>query len=273
MTRLGVGKNMVRSIRHWCLATRVLEEIADGKGHRLVPTPWGESLLSDDGFDPFLEDIGSLWLIHWKLASNKEKSTTWFLIFGCWNQPEFTKDGIATFISQQLHDNAIKHVANVSIERDVTCFIRTYVPTKRSNIVLLEDSLDCPLIELQFINVLADGKTFQISRRGHTLPDIILAYMIAEYWVQYYPHQRTLSFEDLMYRPGSPGRVTRLEENAMTERLDRMDEITRGAFYFDSSAGLRQLYRGNRPFTNPNELLEEYYGGARRDDSVVAHSC
>ena len=39
MTTLGVGKNMVRSIRHWCLAAGVIEEVAgDSAGGGLRPT-------------------------------------------------------------------------------------------------------------------------------------------------------------------------------------------------------------------------------------------
>ena len=36
MVELGVGKNRVRSIRHWCLATRVLEEGG------LLPNAWSQ---------------------------------------------------------------------------------------------------------------------------------------------------------------------------------------------------------------------------------------
>ena len=41
MTFLGVGKNMVRSIRHWCLVARLIEEdpkAANNRGRYLRPT-------------------------------------------------------------------------------------------------------------------------------------------------------------------------------------------------------------------------------------------
>src|ERR1700726_329283 len=55
ITTLGVGKNMVRSIRHWCLTAGVLEEDRNG-GKALRPTLLGKRLLADDGLDPYLED-------------------------------------------------------------------------------------------------------------------------------------------------------------------------------------------------------------------------
>src|SRR5690242_13526584 len=60
ITTLGVGKNMVRSIRHWCLAAGILEETKDG----LATTPLANLLFADDGLDPYLEDPATLWLLH-----------------------------------------------------------------------------------------------------------------------------------------------------------------------------------------------------------------
>ena len=77
IVRLGVGKNMVRSIRHWCLATRVAEEEAGTHSRCLRPTDLGNRLLSDEGWDPFLEDDATLWLLHWKLASKGTRAATW----------------------------------------------------------------------------------------------------------------------------------------------------------------------------------------------------
>ena len=54
LTTLGVGKNMVRSIRHWCLTAGILAEGRQGAGV-LSPTELGTLLLADDGLDPYLE--------------------------------------------------------------------------------------------------------------------------------------------------------------------------------------------------------------------------
>ena len=49
MVELGVGKNMVRSIRHWALATNVIEEIPGSRGTELRPSALGILLLQDGG--------------------------------------------------------------------------------------------------------------------------------------------------------------------------------------------------------------------------------
>ena len=71
---LGVGKNMVASIRHWCQVTQLIEtdpNIKGNTGRQFRVTDIGQRLLLDSGWDPFLEDDASLWLIHWLLVSNQ----------------------------------------------------------------------------------------------------------------------------------------------------------------------------------------------------------
>jgi hypothetical protein len=68
MVDLGVGKNMVRAIRFWALAADMIEPAGKGSGHRV--TAFGSAILGDEGADPFLEDIRTLWLVHWKLSTS-----------------------------------------------------------------------------------------------------------------------------------------------------------------------------------------------------------
>src|ERR1017187_670580 len=70
MVDLGVGKNMVRSIRFWSLATAIASVAGKGEGH--VLTDFGLALFGKRGYDPFLEDRRTLWLIHWNLSTNVE---------------------------------------------------------------------------------------------------------------------------------------------------------------------------------------------------------
>src|SRR2546423_12665285 len=64
---LGVGKNMVRSIHHWCQVSQLLEQaqVKGKKDHELAPSSIARKLFLQRPWDPFLEDDASLWLIHW----------------------------------------------------------------------------------------------------------------------------------------------------------------------------------------------------------------
>ena len=70
MIALGVGKNMVRAIRFWLQATGMATAAGGGA---LAPTPFGRKLLGPKGADPYLEDIRTIWLLHWQIASHVEQ--------------------------------------------------------------------------------------------------------------------------------------------------------------------------------------------------------
>jgi hypothetical protein len=82
--RLGVGKNMVRSIRYWCSAFKLLKDDQ--------PTEFGQQLLGQEGWDPYLEDPASLWLLHWKLLEVPNLATAWNVTFNFFRQVEFTTE-------------------------------------------------------------------------------------------------------------------------------------------------------------------------------------
>lgn len=88
MVRLGVGKNMVRAIRFWAGAAEVAVP-SDKNG--VTVSEFGAALLGPGGYDEFLEDIRTLWLIHWKLSSsNTEPLFAWHHLLNFWHRPDFT---------------------------------------------------------------------------------------------------------------------------------------------------------------------------------------
>lgn len=242
-TVLGVGKNMVRSIRHWGLAAGILEDTDDG----LRPTRLGRLLLADDGLDPYLEDPASLWLIHWQLASNRHRAATWFWAFGLFHEPEFTREALTAALFQWTQTLPGKQVAESSLKRDVEVFLRTYAPVRPSRGDAAEDTLDCPLAELGLIVPAAGGHVYQF-RRGEQrgLPDGVLLFAVLSFWESHRPAAGTLALQDLARLPGGPGRVFKLDEASLADRLERAEELTDGAVTYGETAGLRQLYR-HRP--------------------------
>src|SRR5579859_1269092 len=96
VTTLGVGKNMVRSIRHWCLTAGVLEEVPPARGGVLRVSDFGSLLFGDGGLDPYLEDPATLWLLHYRIAAHRTRAATWFWSFSHFHEPEFTRDALAS---------------------------------------------------------------------------------------------------------------------------------------------------------------------------------
>lgn len=264
ITTLGVGKNMVRSIRHWCLAAGVLDENREGLSG-LPPTELGTLLLADDGLDPYLEDPATLWVLHWQIASNRSRASTWFWTFSHFNEPEFTREALSSAVFRWTQTLGGKQVAESSVRRDVEVFLRTYVPSRQSRGDMTEDSLDCPLVELGLIIQPGDGQTYQFRRGAQrSLPNSILLFAVLKFWDNFAPDAETLAIHDIARQPGSPGRLFKVDESSLVERLEGVEQQTKGALSYGETAGLRQLYR--REQLDANEVLAEAYavGGRRR---------
>jgi hypothetical protein len=164
LVHLGVGKNMVESIRHWCTVAQLIEESAESKragAAGLKVSAIGRHLLSPRGWDSFLEDDASLWLIHWLLVSNPMIGTTWQIAFSSFQRGDYTKRELLDYVAAF----AEKHGSDVnegSLARDVDCFIRTYTPARSTaKQALAEESFDCPLQEC------ATTITFRHQRQLH----------------------------------------------------------------------------------------------------------
>lgn len=242
----GVGKNMVASMRHWSLACGVLEPIGSKKGRMDV---LGASRLGDMLFgelDPFLEQPGSLWLLHWRLVSAPGRATTWYYGFNEFNDPVFTKDSLSSQLFSRLDELrecgrlATGRIAKTTVDRDAECFIRTYA-VRGGKRGLTEDGLECPFAELGLIAPLAGG-ALQFRRGAKpSLPDEVFAAALIDFWRSRFSRRGSLSIETVTHEPGSPGRAFGLDDESVAERLERMGDVTSGAIQWDEGAGIRQV--------------------------------
>ncbi len=261
---LGVGKNMVQSIRHWCLATTLLEEdpeVNNNRGRILRPTELGKKIfLTDGGWDPYLEDVGTLWLIHWLLVTNHHKATTWHFAFNALHQSEFTRSNLEQALALRYQGMPNVRFTRDTLRRDVDVFVRTYAVGTGTPQQSQEDSLDCPLTELRLLLYQPTYGVYAFARGPKdTLPDAIVLYALWDY-TRKRPEQRTFTFDELEYAPESPGRIFKLDESALGERLDRIATLTDGAWQFSETIGLKQLLI-TRDFHAPGRL-DDYYAGA-----------
>lgn len=254
---LGVGKNMATSIRYWGLALELFL-ISPDNPRKLQPSPLGFALLSDTGWDPYLEDIGSLWLLHWLLASNQKRGLIWYLAFSHYYDVEFRKPTLIDFLKTQLSKRNIETTEGM-IEREFDVFIHTYVPPQ-SRKGGGEGNLDCPLVDLNLIHLTAGDGVYRFNVGGKTsLPAAVLGYALLSFVREKISHQRTITLEECVYSPGSPGQIFKLDENSMISYLEELDTLTRGALQLQESFGFRQIFLRN--FSNELgwDLLRNYY--------------
>ncbi len=238
---LGVGKNMVNAIRYWLRTTQILETTPDG----LQPTPLGEAIFADDGWDPYLEDEATLWLIHWLIASNAESATAWFWFFNCFHKTEFTPEEAANalvdFVNQQLTG---KH-SEKTVRNEIALILRMYCAPKITAKTDLEDILDVPLTTLQLIQSSTTPQHYLLKpERRETLPTGIFAFAVNE--VFNHRQVTTLPIADLMYGESygvAIGGIFRLTEADLIAQCERLVKRYPQIFSINETAGINQLFR------------------------------
>ncbi|MDQ3399358.1 MAG: DUF4007 family protein [Deinococcota bacterium] len=256
---LGVGKNMVHAIRHWSQAFGMIDI---ERGGRDQISPLGTKLLTPEGWDPYLEDPGTLWLLHWQLASRPVKASTWHLAFTRWRRESFTRAELVEWLLRITDNLPSVRATRSSIKRDVDVFIRTYVPSTVTATRPLEETFDSPLVELGLIKEIEKDTYGFVRGPKLMLPDKIFVFALLDYWREAAPHQQTLSFEVVLHGKGSPGAAFKLSENALVERLERLPPWT--GIRFDDTAGMRQLLKQPSVTTLPLDALERYYVPEKR---------
>mgnify|MGYP001417927485 CR=1 FL=1 len=261
MVALGVGKNMVRSIRFWCLESGMIAPVPRAKGTRVAavaPTELGNFLFGDDGLDPYLEDPATLWLVHWGLSSRKDGPTTWYFLYNEFRSSEFSQKSFLNELRRYEARHSESPAADATLVRDWECCVRCYIGSTSDRKLLGEDVLDCPLAELDLLQR-AGGDDFYFPRTGRaSLPVPVFAACLLNYRDTTGSGAKTISFDQIAYGAGSPGQVFRLSENSLVDLLTECDSVTDGAIRFGSTAGLRQVLIGDS-LPRPLSLLRKHY--------------
>lgn len=259
---LGVGKNMARAIRYWCTAFKVLWEgtTSNGKKARIdIPTEFGKKLLGNDGWDPYLEDTASIWLLHWKLLTSPCYAAAWYFAFCVFRKVEFTQEELLRSLKEFNEQNfPTMAVADSSLIKDINCLLRMYVPHFASK-GPIEDTLNCPFNELNIIIPAGDSKHFAFNVGSKSnLPEEIIVSACLKFASNHGNDAKTFSISRLLYDLSSPGLAFRLTENALCSAIEKVSsnfsEIT-----LSETAGLIQFSYNKDPDILSEKLLEIYY--------------
>lgn len=262
--RVGVGKNMVRAIRFWGLAAKLIDVDRRSSNHRttdLAPTCLGHSLFGESGWDRYMEDPGTLWLLHWLLLAPPCLLPVWWLAFNEFHAVEFSDDHLESAVATQLDAVAgwtAPHPS--SVRKDVSVLLRTYAPAERSRRTGIEDVLDCPLRELNLIGRSATTHRYRFALGTKpTLPPAILAYAALDYVAHTNTGGNTATLGRLAHEPGGPGRVFKLTEGELLVALEPLVDGT-GSLALTATTGAVQLSWSDEPREIGKELLDGYYG-------------
>lgn len=253
MVSLGVGANMVLSMRFWARAIGIIDQhdLPTKLGQRIFGTPEHNFT---DALDRYCESETSLWLFHWNLAKTPDRLTTLWFLFNKLGALSFTKqelkDALISYLTEQLNNDVIKRLpSDKSIERDIDVVLRAYSPKTHDVGVLrkvvasldnAEEVSDDPLCELKLISV--DRDTYTFDRTEHpTLNHALFAYCLLDYQTTHKSNLIALDFNRIAYDDGSLGKVFKLDENTLGEHLQALSATTGQALQWSEQNGVRQV--------------------------------
>lgn len=242
--QLGVGKNMVTSIRYWMKAFDVLDEESNQATELAL-------FIFDDkrGKDPFLEDHGTLWLLHYLLIK-KGYATTYPLLFNQLRKkrPEFN------FGHFESLANEMGNFSSNTLKTDFQIFGRMYTP--RDDSKDLDETYSGLLTELGLVQKRRKEKMEWYSiepRRRPELPADIVLYCILDNP----DYGNSVSFE-VLYGEGV-GSIFALNRDGLTEKLEEIATSSKGTITYSNEAGIKELQFNKKP--KGIDILRRYYEG------------
>lgn len=254
VVELGVGKNMVISISYWLKAFGITDQ-----SNKI--TPLGHFIFNDKtGRDPYIESIGTLWLLHYNLVKTA-KASIYSIFFNDFKRgkTEFTKDQLAKFVIKQAEQEG--NVNPNTINNDIAVFIRNYlVADYKTGKPDIEEEFSNLLIDLELMqsyqSVNADDRLIEWYKVENVarpdLPSAIVLYSILDNNV----YGKSIPFRDLLTGIDSPGSVFALNEEGLYQKIEDITKEYKNITYKET-AGVKEFQiKGN---LNKEEILNGYY--------------
>lgn len=252
MDVLGIGSNMVKALRYWLQAVGLTKEPNSGKRMQSF-TELGESIYMNDRY---IEEIGTLQLLHYKLASNHSDATAWYYFFNEFSMTEFTKeDFVSSLQNYVMMSEEESTVAIRSLNDDFTCIVNTYLPRYKSNPgkVSPENNIDCPFGELGFIDIL--NKEKRIYKKAVPTANSFNPWIVFAIIVEQANEKKEISLNELLNSKCSIGRVFNLDAITLLDVLHKVEKA--GFIKIIRTAGL-DVIRIIEDYTF-DECVENYY--------------
>lgn len=248
---LGLGSNMVKSLRYWMQATGLTEEPQSGKRVQHL-TDFGKSVFKNDRY---IEELGTLYLLQYKLASNQSLATSWYYFFNEFSMTEFTEDefvaGLQAYVLMQG-----EQVSPKSMTDDFNCIIGTYVPrykTKSSGKYDPESNIDCPFGELGLIDIL--NKEKRTYRKASPMANTFHPWVVLAVVMDQAGERNEIGLNELLTVPNNIGRIFNFDVIGMLDALHEAEKT--GAVKIIRTAGL-DIVRINEHYTF-QDCVDHFY--------------
>jgi len=241
--RLGVGRNMVKSIRHWLLVTGLTARPKRRRPTEL--TSLGKLILE---FDPYMIEPVIWWVLHANLVVHKDRAVTWSWFFNTFDRDRFDRITCLDQISRYVAGHEVRPPSRNTLNRDILCLLSSYGQSVPPNNEDPEEGRDSPFRELGLVTHYTESETYLLNRGAKQVPPAALAYAIALRYGADDGAFAEIPFAAALAQAGGPGRIFALDGDGLSTLIDIAEDALGGDLGTRMLGGERIVYlKGRRP--------------------------
>ena len=242
---LGVGSNMVKSIRYWLTATGLVSLDK-------TLTPLAKLILK---YDPHFYSKGTWWLLHDSLVRDKNQAYTWNWFFNCYIVNTFDKNQLLLSLKEYLSLNDNRKPADTTLNKDVGVFLNTYSTTIPSDKSDPEDGNESGFKDLKLLTFFKDTGNYKLNRSMKKIPPHIFCIIIKNTFDIL--DKEEASFSEIFQMSNSPAKIMCLTQEDFFEMTQNaVEKLGSSIIDIKGLAGSKNLKIGN---FSTIELLTEFY--------------
>ncbi|MCK4408217.1 MAG: DUF4007 family protein [Bacteroidales bacterium] len=255
VVHLGVGKNMVSAIKFWLRSLGLTDE--NDNIQKIADYLFGEN-----GRDKYIEDIGTIWLLHYYLVKTN-RASIYNLIFNEFSKEriEFTKANLLGFLKRTTLKVNSSYLNVNTINMDISVFLRNYLnPKFKDSKINIEDDYSGLFFDLELITHYKKENTenkiqdyFILNRDFRDkLPVEIFLFTILDN----NNYENSISFNELLTGYNSPGNIFLLNKEGLFSIIQQL--IKKYSFItYSQTAGNQLIQFSEKP--DKFEILNSYY--------------
>ena len=237
---LGVGSNMVKSIKFWLSSTGMVD-VKNENGKRGYYASNLANVISK--YDKYLEKDFTLEILHIEMLHNDDCNYVWKYYYNNFDQNIFSKEMLFEECKKHLNSKNITY-SEKTLADEISVLLRTYSsPNKNLN---PEENYVCPFSQLNLIS--DENKVWK-----KTSPDINNLKSLAVYYsiLKILNGKKEINMNNLISQNYSPVKIFNMTKESLLYYINKLasyDLIT-----FNSTANLDMIY------INEEKTLEEIF--------------
>lgn len=240
---LGIGTNMVKSLKYWLYATNLIKDYKNS----IKLTELGNLIIK---YDPYMEDEFTWWMIHINMLLNQEDFYVGNIFFNKCLSKNFSKEDVFKIVSETLNSKKLEFNEKILTD-EINTIIKTYVIDNSNDTP--ENNFNCPLADLELLKRISKDNYERLKPNYRNLNYLAVYFLIQNLL----DGREYISIDEIIKINNSPSKLLNLDKNLLNDYLDDMRRNS--LITINRTAGLNMIYILNN--LNIEEIFYKYFSG------------